>query len=237
MSEAELQALVKSIQELRESQKETERSIRAMAEGTDRDLKQSARERDRAIKKSAEERDRALNESAEKRDRALNESAEKRDRALSESAEKTDEAIRKFSGMFSSQWGDLVEALVEPNLVEQFQARGVLVTQKARRVEGIDRKGRQVEIDVLLMNGDTVVAIEVKSKCKVDDIVDHEEALSRFKEAFPKYAEGRVLAGIAAVVFDSDCDRYAYKRGMYVLKPVEGIAQILNDEGFTPKEF
>ena len=259
MSEAELQALVKSIQELRESQKETERAIRALAEGTDRELKTSALERDRAIKESAEERDwalkesaekrdrainesaekrdRALNESAEKRDRALNESAEKRDRALNESADRTDEAIRKFSGMFSSQWGDLVEALVEPNLVSQFQARGVPITQKARRVEGVDRKGRQVEIDVLLMNGDTAVAIEVKSKCKVDDIDDYEETLGRFKEAFPRYAEGRVLAGIAAVVFDSDCDRYAYKRGMYVLKPIEGVAQILNDEGFTPKEF
>lgn len=157
--------------------------------------------------------------------------------AQRESQRETDRAIRRMEGVFSSRWGDLVEALVEPSLVTQFQARGVPITQSARRVEGVDKSGRQVEIDVLLMNGDTLVAIEVKTKCKVDDVEDFEETLGRFKEAFWRYADCRLLAGIAAVTFDSDCDKYAYKRGMYVLRPVEGIAQIQNDEGFKPKTF
>lgn len=186
MSEAELQALVKSIEGLREANAELREFHR-----------QSRAETDRAI----------------------------------------DEAIRKLAGEFSSQWGDLVEALVEPSLVGQFQARGVPITQSTRRMEGIDQAGRQVEIDVLLVNGDAVVAIEVKTKCKVDDIVDFEDSLSRFRETFRQYSGHRLLAGVAAVTFDSDCDRYAYKRGMFVLKPIAGIAQILNDEGFVPKEF
>ena len=159
------------------------------------------------------------------------------ERALQASADRRDEAIRKLSGEFSSKWGDLVEALVEPSLVAQFQARGIPICQSARRVKGIDRNGKQIEIDVLLVNGDAVVAIEVKTKCNVEDIDDHEEALVRFREVFRQYANCRILAGMAAVTFDSDCDRYAYKRGMYVLKPINGIAQILNDEEFTPKEF
>lgn len=159
------------------------------------------------------------------------------ERALQASADRRDEVIRKLSGEFSSKWGDLVEALVEPSLVAQFQARGIPICQSARRVKSIDKQGRQIEIDVLLVNSDTVVAIEVKTKCAVEDIDDHEEALGRFKEAFRQYANCRVLAGMAAVTFESDCDRYAYKRGMYVLKPLDGIAQILNDESFKPKEF
>ena len=196
MSEVELQALVRSIEELREANAELREFQRRSREETDRAMQASADERDR-----------------------------------------TDEAIRKLSGEFSSQWGDLAEALVEPGLVGQFQARGVPITQSTRRMEGIDQAGRQVEIDVLLVNGDAVVAIEVKTKCKVDDIIDFEETLGRFREAFRQYSGHRLLAGVAAVTFDSDCDRYAYKRGMFVLKPIAGIAQILNDEGFVPKEF
>lgn len=182
MSDAELQALVKSIQELREANAE---------------LRESQRESQR----------------------------------------ETDRAIRRLEGVFSSQWGALVEALVEPSLVRQFQERGIPVSQSARRVEGIDKKGKQIEIDVLLVDGDVVVAIEVKSKCKVEDVEDYEETLSRFREAFHQYSECRVLAGVAALKFESHCDKYAYKRGMYVLKPVEGMAQILNDRDFRPKEF
>ena len=215
MSEVELQNLVKSVQELREANAELREFHRRSRMELDRALKQSADERDRAMKASADERD----------------------RAIKAAADRTDEAIRKMAGEFSSQWGDLVEALVEPSLVGQFQMRGVPITQSTRRMEGIDHAGRQVEIDVLLVNGDAVVAIEVKTKCKVDDIVDYEKTLMRFREAFRQYSGHRLLAGIAAVTFDSGCDRYAYKRGMFVLKPVAGIAQILNDESFVPREF
>jgi hypothetical protein len=104
-------------------------------------------------------------------------------------------------------------------------------------MEGLDRAGRQVEIDVLLVNGDAIVAVAVKTKCKVEDIDGYLVKLSRFREAFRQYSGHRLLAGIAAVTFDSDCDRYAYKRGMFDLKPVAGIAQIQNDDRFVPKEF
>ena len=156
---------------------------------------------------------------------------------LRESQKETDRAIRKLAGVFSSHWGELMEALVEPGLVRKFQARGVPITQSSQRVEGVDKSGKQVEVDVLLVNGETVVAIEVKSKCKVCDIEDHEDMLGRFKEAFPQYADKKVLRGVAALSFDSDCDRYAFKRGLFVLKPTEGVAEILNNESFRPKEF
>lgn len=156
---------------------------------------------------------------------------------LRESQRETDQVVSKLAGAFSSQWGALVEALVEPGLVQQFQDRGIPINQTAQRLEGIDEKGKQIEIDVLMVNGDTVVGIEVKSKCKTEDVEDHEDRMSRFKEAFPQYADKGVLGGIAALTFDSDCHRYAFKRGLFVLKPMKGVAQILNDEGFRPKEF
>ncbi len=175
--------------------------------------------------------------SARNLDLALKRAAAERDKALKQFADQRDKALRKLAGEWSSQWGQLIEALVEPGLVKQFRARGIDITQSNQRMEGIDKEGKQLEIDVLLVNGDTVVAIEVKTKCKVDDIDYHEKKLAKFKEAFTQYTDKKVLGGIAAVTFDSDCHRYAFKRGFYALKPVEGIASILNGPEFKPKEF
>jgi hypothetical protein len=76
MSGADLQALVRSIEELRDSQRESQRET---------------------------------------------------DRVLKQSKEETDLAIRELSGVFTTQWGRLVEALVEPSCVEQFRDRGVKI--------------------------------------------------------------------------------------------------------------
>lgn len=200
MSEAELVALVKSIQELREGNRE----LREMHQEMQRENEKRQQEWQRENREMRRE---------------------------------TDRVIKEMAGEWSSRWGQLVEALVEPGLVNQFRDRGFNITQSAQRVEGMDASGKQIEIDVLLVDGDTVVAIEVKSKCKVEDIEEHEDRLARFKEAFPQYTNKKVIGGIAAITYDSDCHRYAFKRGLFALKPTKGVAHILNNAAFCPKEF
>lgn len=46
-----------------------------------------------------------------------------------------------------------------------------------------------------------------------------------------------VYGAVAALAFESESDKYAYRRGMFVLKPVEGMAKIVNDDKFQPKAF
>lgn len=186
MSEAELQALVRSIEELRENQREM------------------ARETDRVFRQSKEE---------------------------------TDRAIRQLSGLFSTQWGKLVEALVEPGCVDQFRKRGIAITRSMQRAEGIDSDGRQMEIDVLLVNGKEIVAVEVKTTCKISDVEEQEDKLERFKEAFPEYRDKTVYGAVAGLKFESQSDKYAYRRGLFVLKPLDGLAKIMNDDKFQPKVF
>ncbi len=201
MGEAELQALVKSIEELRESQRE------------------SRRETDRALRESSRETERFLKESAAKRDIAI------------------EQAIRNLSGVFSTQWGRLVEALVEPSCVEQFQARGVKIARSFQRAEGIDSEGRRTEVDVLLVNGEEVVAVEVKTTLKSGDIDNHVARLSHFKSYFPEYASKVVLGAVAALRFDAGSDRRAYRKGLFVLRPSNGVARIVNDSAFRPRRF
>lgn len=106
-----------------------------------------------------------------------------------------------------------------------------------QRIERADTDGRQMGIDVLLVDGKEVAAVEVKAKLKVANVEKHEENLGRFREAFHEYREKEVLGAVAAPSFDSDSDKYAWRRGMFVLKPEDGLARIANGADFLPKRF
>ncbi|MBM3242714.1 hypothetical protein FJZ31_41165, partial [Candidatus Poribacteria bacterium] len=41
----------------------------------------------------------------------------------------TDEKIKELAGLFTGQWGKLIEAMVKPSALNLFQERGVKVTE------------------------------------------------------------------------------------------------------------
>ncbi|MFZ4764945.1 MAG: hypothetical protein ACOYMN_08315 [Roseimicrobium sp.] len=195
-------------------------SILELRKGAE-DFREQQRKTDEQLRKT-EELVRALSDESRKTDQQMR---------------KTDDEIRRLTDLFTSQWGKLVEALVEPGSVQLFRARGLAVMRSARRLESRDAKGEPVEIDVLLEDGDTVVAIEVKTTCRPADVTWHLDKLARFKEAFPKLADCKVQGAMAALTYDSRADRLAYKSGLWVLKCVDGVTSIANDEQFVPRSY
>jgi len=149
----------------------------------------------------------------------------------------TDEKIKALSGLFTSQWGKLVEALMRPGTVQLFQERGLLVNQMTERRTGRDSQGEKIEVDMTLVNGNTIVVIEVKTTLKVEDVLWHLDKLRRFKEAFKEYAEWNVQGGLAAMHFEEESDRYAFRKGLWVLRCEDGITGIANAANFRPKNF
>ena len=148
----------------------------------------------------------------------------------------TDEKINKVLGLFTSQWGKLVEALVEPGSVKLFNERGIKVNRSARRIKVKDEDGNELmEVDVLLENDNEAVVIEVKTQVKVEDVKEFLEKLNNFKKLFPKYKNTKVYGAIAGIDFEEGADRFAYKNGLFVLKFKEGIVKIANDQKFIPK--
>jgi hypothetical protein len=169
------------------------------------------------------------------------------DRRFRETDRKFEETDRKFQAtdrrfqdlrdLFTSQWGKLVEALIAPGALKQFQDRGVPVTGTRQRAKQ-RKNGEVMEIDVLAINDDSVVAVEVKTTLKVDDVKDFLEKLPRFKEFFEEYDDMKLYGAVAGISIDEQADRFAYKNGLYVLTlSGEGTVVILNDEKFVPKEF
>lgn len=209
MSDRELRELVAS---LAVAQKDTDRLLKESALETDRLLKESARETERFLKESGRETDRRMQE--------------------------TDAKIKELAHLFSNQWGKLIEALVRPGSLLEFKRRGLAVREVMEgRIRGTGPDGRHVEFDVVLVDSDTTVAVEVKTTCKPEDIDAFEDRLARFRGALPRLSSEKLFGAVAAIDFAGGADRYAYQRGLFVLRPAGEIVTIANDEAFRPKSF
>lgn len=149
----------------------------------------------------------------------------------------TDAKLRRLEGLFGSQWGKLIEALVQPSVIRLFQNRGIDVHYVSQRVKS-QLNGRSKEIDLLLENGDVVVAVEIKTTLRINDVDDFLADLGEFHHFYPKFARNRLYGAVAGLDIVEEADRYAYRRGLFVLQVSgEETVQMLNDEKFNPRNF
>ncbi|MCA2621190.1 MAG: hypothetical protein IM492_06350, partial [Microcystis sp. M040S2] len=54
-------------------------------------------------------------------------------------------------------------------------------------------------------------------------------------EAFPHYKNYQAYGAVAGIEIDEGVDRYAYKQGLFVIKPSGETVEIINNSGFEPK--
>ena len=159
------------------------------------------------------------------------------EKLLNEKFQETDKKIRKLEGLFTSQWGKLIEAMVEPAALKLFQVRGIAVNESMQRVV-IQKKNLQKEFDILLVNGDVVIVVEVKSTLKIDDVKKHIECLKKFHDYMPEYKDKRVFGAVAYLSCDEQSDKYAYKNGLFVITLTgDEIVEIKNNKDFVPVNF
>jgi len=150
-----------------------------------------------------------------------------------ETDKKVAETTRNVNAL-TGKWGKFVEGLVAPGAVRMFKERGIELRETYTRAES-HRNGKEMEIDVLVVNEANVVAIEVKSTLKVEDVDEHIERLRRFREFFPHFKDRKVMGAVAGIAIEERSDRYAYRRGFFVIGQTGETVKILNDEAFTPK--
>ncbi|HLC15699.1 MAG TPA: hypothetical protein VJL89_05680 [Thermodesulfovibrionia bacterium] len=150
---------------------------------------------------------------------------------------KTDESFKALEGVFIGQWGKLMEALVEPGVLKLFQERGIQVDESFERARR-KRNGHEMEIDLVLPNETDVIAVEVKTTLKVEDVQDFLDKLGQFMDFFPKYKGHRIYGAVAALKIEEESDIFACKKGLFVLKVgKEGLIEMMNDDKFRPKTF
>ncbi|NUN63706.1 DUF3782 domain-containing protein [Pseudanabaena biceps] len=174
------------------------------------------------LRLSREEYDRRAAESKAENDRRL----EKLDRAVSE-------ASRAVNAL-TTRWGRFVEELVEPAVVRLFQERGIDVKEKHPRVS-VTRQEIAMEIDILAVDTTDVVLVECKSKLSKDDVDEFIEKLQNFKIAFPAYKNYQAFGAVAGIEINQGVDRYAYQKGLFVIRPSGSTVEIVNDQKFQAK--
>ena len=80
------------------------------------------------------------------------------------------------------------------------------------------RGGENIELDALLVNGDSVAIMEVKKKLHLNDVDEvHDKLIGRFRELFPEHRAKRLLVLVAGEIINADDVTKALEAGFVVL--------------------
>ncbi|NCR52207.1 MAG: DUF3782 domain-containing protein [Microcystis aeruginosa L211-07] len=148
---------------------------------------------------------------------------------LKRTVERTSKAVDSLT----TRWGRFVEELVEPAVLRLFQEKGIDIKEVYPRAR-VKRQGIAMEIDILGVDDTDLVVVECKSRLSQDDVDEFIEKLTRFKIAFPHYQNYRAYGAVAGIEINEGVDRYAYKKGLFVIKPSGDTVAIINDANFQP---
>ncbi|MCX6277862.1 MAG: hypothetical protein NT004_07180 [Bacteroidetes bacterium] len=148
----------------------------------------------------------------------------------------TDKKILKLDQLFTSQWGKLVESLVEGDLIKLLKKKGIGVERTLRRAKG-NHKGQNFEYDIVAINGSEIVIVEVKTTLRPNDVDDFTEKLWKAKTYMREYHDKIVYGAMAFITADGSSDRMAEKQGLFVIRATGNSSSIINHKDFKPKTF
>jgi hypothetical protein len=181
------------------------------------------------LQASAAEFDRRMAESKAEADRRAAE-ADRRMERLEQLAANVSREVSRLG----DRWGLFVENIVAPAVLRLFQERGIEIRHLYRRAVS-DIPGAEMGVDILAVNGDVAVVVEVKSRLTKEDVDDFCESLQRFKQAFPERVNHQIYGAVAAIEFVKDIDRYAYRKGLFVIRQCGDSVELANDDSFQPR--
>ena len=203
---------------------------------SDRQIEQAKLESDRRIEQARLESDRRAEEVEQYRAetaRILAEAKLESERRTAEN-ERTIAELKRLVNSLTTRWGRFVEELVQPAVLRLFQEKGIDIKEIYPRAR-VKRQGIAMEIDILAVDDTDVVLVECKSRLSKDDVDEFLEKLTRFKIAFPHYKNYQAYGAVAGIEIDEGIDRYAYNKGLFVIKPSGDTVEIINDENFRPR--
>ena len=158
------------------------------------------------------------------------------ERKMKESAERLDKQLGKLGNRF----GEMVEYMVMPNLLDKFGELGYEF-QKAYHQATVKDKKHSIltEIDITLENGEMVMIVEVKSKPTTVDISEHVERMGKVRAYADLCNDKRKFLGaIAGMVINDNVRDFAMKNGFFVIEPSGETFIITEPKGiYSPREW
>ena len=223
----------------RRAQEATQRSkeIDQRFEATERLIREMAQENERRAQE-AKQRSKEIDQRFEDIAQRF-EDTDNQFKDIAQQFKETGQQIKELKNLFTNQWGRLIEALVEPGIITLFQQRGINVKKRQPRAQG-KRKGKHMEIDLILKNKTEKVAVivEVKTTLRSEDVAKFLNKFDAFLDYFPKYKGYTIYGAVAGIQIDKTVSIFAYRQGLFVLGlGNEGLIRMLNDENFKPTIF
>jgi hypothetical protein len=160
----------------------------------------------------------------------------------------TDAQIRQFSkkvdkmadnlGGLNRKFGELAEHLVAPGIARRFNELGyhfASISPGGQKI--LDEQGNTLtEIDLLLENGEAIIAVEVKTEPAEKDIPHQSRRLEILREAKDKQHDRRkILGAIAGAIFPKAVKKLVIEAGMYVIEQSGDTMKIEVPKDFKPK--
>jgi len=138
--------------------------------------------------------------------------------------EETDRIVKEIGkrlGDFTNSFGDVVEHLIAPNLLEKFKALGFDFEEASTRHKIRNKKNDiSFEIDVFLQNGDTAMLVEIKANLTISDINKHITRLEKMRKWADIRGDKRhFLGAVAGIVVEDDEREYALNQGFFFIEP------------------
>ena len=145
-------------------------------------------------------------------------------------------ATTKQMGGLSNTFGKMVEHLVAPGIVSAFNKQGYhfdAIAHHGMIIKGKDGK-TQAEIDLLLENSDSIIAVEVKSNAKTKHIEELIICLKILRE-HRKDDRRKIHGAIAGAMFDPGVKKESLNSGFYVIEQSGDTMKMNVPPGFLPK--
>jgi hypothetical protein len=181
--------------------------------------------------KKFQETDKKFQETAEKM-----RETDKQIKETGEQIKETDRLMRQNQKMMSDlgrKFGKIIEYMFIPNLWEKFNALGYVFEKSSPNVLIESREHNiHTEIDVFLENGDSALAVEVKTQANINDIREHVERMEKLRRYFDLHNDRRKLYGaVAAAILPENVLDFALKQGFYVIEQSGDNVNIKKPEG------
>ena len=229
----------KILKEVSLSQKETDRLFRESKKETERLFRKSQQEEE--TRRKEEETRRKEEETRRKEEETRRKEEETRRKELDHYIKENSREMKRLKNIFSNKWGELVESLVSGPILKMLQKRNIKVTGMSSHITAQykDSEGqtKECEIDIMARNGQELVAVEVKSTLGAKEVDRFLDVLKRFTLFFPEYRDKKIYGAVAYLKLYQSADRYAIKKGLFVIKATGDSAYIVNKDDFKPLDF
>ena len=155
---------------------------------------------------------------------------------ISAEVKETNKGLKKAKELFETQWGRLMESLVEGDLLRILNEAGIEVKNTYMNVKS-NLEEDQYEYDIVAGNGEETVVVEVKTTLRVKHIKLFLEDIQKFSSRLSVYKGKTIYGAVAYLRAEEEANKYAERQGLFVIRATGDSASIINKKDFKPKAF